>query len=180
MTEVAPMISSRSSFGCTVNVHSNEIYVAGGYTNGITTARCEAYNAHTNTWRELPALNEEKCATSLCVMGGRYLYCFGGFSKSDSSGALLLQTIEMLDLNSKDSKWVTLQVKLPQQVCDMGSVPLSGNSILLFGGWMKTASSAAFVMNQTNDGANHSFAHVKQGLEKPDFFMVTGVGMKCE
>jgi len=90
MTEMLSMISSRSSFGCTVNVHQNEIYVAGGYTNGVASKRCEAYNIQTNTWRELPALNEEKCATSLCLMGGRYLYCFGGFTKNDTQAALLL------------------------------------------------------------------------------------------
>ncbi len=92
------MLTSRSSFGCTVNVHSNEIYVAGGYNNGVPTRKCEAYNVATNTWRELSSLNEEKCAVSLCVLGGRWLYCIGGFSKPDSNGAFLLATIEMLDL----------------------------------------------------------------------------------
>ena len=114
MSEVASMISSRSSFGCTVNVHTNEIYVAGGYTNALTSRKCEAYNVATNTWRELPSLNEEKCASSLCVLGGRYLYCIGGFSKADASGALLLNTIEMLDLNSPSAKWVKLSIQLPQ------------------------------------------------------------------
>jgi len=98
MEEMASMISTRSSFGCTINVHQNEIYVAGGYIMGAVSKKCEAYNVATNTWRELPPLNEEKCASSLCVLGGRYLYCIGGFSKSDSSGAYLLSTIEMLDL----------------------------------------------------------------------------------
>lgn len=98
MTEMTPMISSRSSFGCTVNVHSNEIYVAGGYTMGVASRKCEAYNVTTNTWRELPNLNEEKCSSSLCILGGRYLYCIGGYSKADSSGAYLLSTIEMVDL----------------------------------------------------------------------------------
>ena len=114
MEEMAPMISTRSSFGCTVNVHQNEIYVAGGYVMGAVSRKCEAYNVTMNTWRELPQLNEEKCASSLCVLGGRYLYCIGGFSKADSSGAYLLSTIEMLDLWSSNAKWVTLAIKLPQ------------------------------------------------------------------
>jgi len=45
---------------------------------------------------------------------------------------------------------------------------------------MKTACTNAFVMTQHNGGESHQFTHVKQGLEKPDFFMVTGVGMKSE
>ena len=44
MQEMSPMITSRSSFGCTVNVHTKEIYVVGGYTVGNTTKRCEAYD----------------------------------------------------------------------------------------------------------------------------------------
>lgn len=92
------MINSRSSFGCTLNVHCQEIYVAGGYTHGVTTKMCEAYLAEQNRWRELPQLNEEKCSSSLCVLGGRFLYCFGGFSKADASGAYLLSTVELLNL----------------------------------------------------------------------------------
>jgi len=32
--EKAPMLSSRSSFGCVINVTRDEIYVAGGYIDG--------------------------------------------------------------------------------------------------------------------------------------------------
>ena len=113
MTEMCPMIISRSSFGCTINVHSNEIFVAGGFTHGVTTRKCEAYSVATNIWRELPLLNEEKCASSLCFLNGRYLYCIGGYRKADSSGAYLLSTIEMLDLWHAYPKWNTLAIKLP-------------------------------------------------------------------
>jgi hypothetical protein len=113
MTEMATMITSRSSFGCTVNVHSGEIYVSGGYSNGVTIKKCEAYSVQANSWRDLPNLNEEKCASSLCMLKARYLYCFGGFSKADSSGAFLLSTIEMVDLFQSTLKWSTLAIKLP-------------------------------------------------------------------
>ena len=113
MEEMEPMNIPRSNYAATINVHSNEIYVAGGYTNNsVMTRRCEAYNVATNTWRELSQLSEEKCSASLCILGGRYLYCIGGFSKPDC-GAYLLSTIEMLDLYSQNQKWVTLAVKLP-------------------------------------------------------------------
>ena len=72
---------SRSSHGATVNVHKNEIYVAGGYHMGELTRTCEAYSLSTNTWRPLPALNEPKCSVTLCTLNGRYLYCFGGLTK---------------------------------------------------------------------------------------------------
>ena len=100
------MISSRSSFGCTVNVHTNQIYVAGGQTNGVQTKKCEVYDILSNNWRELPDLNEAKSAASLCILSGRWLYCMGGFSKPDSgSPATLLTSIEILDLWSPAAKW---------------------------------------------------------------------------
>jgi hypothetical protein len=105
MNEVAPMINGRASFGCTQNVHTNEIYVTGGYIKGVPTKKCEAYNVQTNQWRELPDLNEEKCASSLCVLGGRYLYCIGGFVKSPDQSANVISTIEMLDLENPSAKW---------------------------------------------------------------------------
>jgi len=72
---------SRSSHGCTVNVHKNEIYVAGGYHNGELTRTCEAYSIQANSWRTLPPLNEAKCSVTLCTLNSRYLYCFGGLTK---------------------------------------------------------------------------------------------------
>jgi hypothetical protein len=40
----------------------------------------------------------------------------------------------------------------------MGAVPLNKNSILLFGGWSKTATQSAFILNQQPSGDN-TFQH---------------------
>lgn len=97
ITKKAPMIHSRSNFGCTVNVATNEIIVVGGYENSVLTKTCEVYSVKQDKWRLLPSLNEEKCSSALCVLNGRFLYCLGGLAKTDQ-GAYLLSTIEMLDL----------------------------------------------------------------------------------
>lgn len=47
----ADLLTSRSSHGATINVHKNEIYVAGGYHSGDLTRTCEAYSVTTNQWR---------------------------------------------------------------------------------------------------------------------------------
>lgn len=39
----AEMLQSRSSHGCTINTHRDEIYVAGGYHMGELTSTSEAY-----------------------------------------------------------------------------------------------------------------------------------------
>ena len=44
----ADMKVSRSSHGCTINVRRNEIYVAGGYHEGVLTRSCEAYSISTD------------------------------------------------------------------------------------------------------------------------------------
>jgi len=106
------MIHPRSNFGCTVNVASNEIIVAGGYENGVLTRSCEIYSVAENRWRELPSLNEEKCSSALCVLNNRYVYCLGGLAKTEQ-GAYLLSTIEMLDMKSAVPRWVNLAYRLP-------------------------------------------------------------------
>ena len=106
------MIHCRSNFGCTVNVSTNEIIVAGGYENGVLSKSCEVYSVREDRWRELPPLNEEKCSSALCVLNGRYIYCLGGLAKTDQ-GAYLLSTIEMLDLQAVNPKWTNLAYRLP-------------------------------------------------------------------
>ena len=132
----ADLLQSRSSHGCTGNVHKNEVYVAGGYHLGELSNSCEAYSVKSNAWRQLPPLNEAKCSVTLCTLDGRFLYCLGGLKKQDFT-AFLLNSIEVLDLEAPN-KWLILSLKLPQEVCDLGAVPLNGSDILLFGGWNKS------------------------------------------
>jgi N-acetylneuraminic acid mutarotase len=49
--EKAKMLTSRSSHGATINVYRNEIYVAGGYHQGMLTRTCEVYSIEKNEWR---------------------------------------------------------------------------------------------------------------------------------
>lgn len=109
----ADMLESRSAHGCTVNMHKNEIYVAGGYHMGELTDTCEAYSVQSNTWRRLPSLNEAKCSAALCCLNGRFLYCFGGLAKKDNT-PFLLNSIEVLDLEAANPKWLILSLKIPQ------------------------------------------------------------------
>lgn len=188
----APMLRPRSNFGCTINVAANEIIVAGGYENGKLTRSCELYSVADDAWRELPPLNEEKCSSALCVLASRYVYCLGGLAKTDQ-GAYLLSTIEMLDLKAAVPRWVSLAYRLPQQVCDIGAVPINEKQILLCGGWNKQPQVTSFILEQyrtsptqmapggaqAQDQVGHKFVHVNSAMDKPDFFLVTGVAMEC-
>lgn len=88
---------------------------------------------------------------TLCTLNGRYLYCLGGLTKQES-GAFLLGSIEVLDLEAPQPKWLMLSVKMPHQVCDVGAIPLSETDILVYGGWNKSPVNTAFIVRQTIRG----------------------------
>lgn len=94
------MNDARASFGCLyVPSASPKIVVTGGYINGKLSTRCEVYNINSDTWNQLPEMNEAKASSSLCLMNDRYLYCFGGLSRNALGQAYLTNTIEMLYLD---------------------------------------------------------------------------------
>jgi hypothetical protein len=100
-------------------------------------------------------------------------------SKQENS-AYLLSSIEMLDLEAQNPKWIMLSIKMPHQVCDLGALPLNSTDILLFGGWNKQAIHNAFILKQSIQRGQciHTFIQVGNLMEKPDFFMISGVAMR--
>lgn len=79
------MNDPRASFGCTISPQRQEIYVAGGYINGVPTDKCEVYSIQNDKWRRLPDLSEKKCSTSLCILDNKFLYAMGGLSKANDT-----------------------------------------------------------------------------------------------
>lgn len=111
---LACMNDNRASFGCLyIPRQSPEIIVAGGYINGRLTAKCERYSVAKDQWTPLPDLNESKASSSLCLLNDRFLYCFGGLSRTPQGGAFLTNSIEMLDLCDPKAKWEKLPLTLP-------------------------------------------------------------------
>lgn len=106
-TQKAKMQISRASFGCTYSPSKNEIFVAGGYTEGVLSKKCEKYSVANDKWEWLPDMNEMKGSMSLCLVDeGRYLYSIGGLSKIEGSASVQLNTtIERLDLTNPSASW---------------------------------------------------------------------------
>ena len=141
---------SRASFGCTYSATRNEIFVAGGYTEGDLNKKCEKYSVANNVWTELPELNEFKCSQSLCLLDNKHLYSIGGLSKIDSN-VQLNTTIERLDLqplNIQTWNWQVLPLRLNEAACDIGCLALSKDEILIFGGWNKTPLQSAWILRK--------------------------------
>ncbi|TNV82888.1 hypothetical protein FGO68_gene13992 [Halteria grandinella] len=196
-SQKAKMLQSRASFGCTYNPTKNEIFVVGGYTEGQLTKKCEKYIAAEDKWVQLPELNEAKCSLSLVLLDeGKYLYAVGGLAKLDS-GVSLSNTVEKIDLTNLAAGWQIVPIKLAEPACDIGAISISKDEILLFGGWNKNPLSGAYILKKMDNGpvqipsqlvsigqktdlVRHELRPVEGGLERPDFFMTTGVAMKTD
>ena len=63
--------------------------------------RAEKFCIATNTWTELPMLNEEKYNHSSCSFEHRYVFLFGG----NTSGEKDFDIIERLDFLQSDPSW---------------------------------------------------------------------------
>ena len=136
-TQKANMQMSRASFGCTYCPNKNEIFVAGGYCEGVLTKKVERYSVAEDKWYWLPDLNESKCSMSLCLADdSKYLYSIGGLSKVEN-GVQICSTIERLDLSNPSASWQLLPVKLHESACDVGCISVAKDEILIFGGWNK-------------------------------------------
>lgn len=117
------MIHSRVSFSTVYDHLRHEIYVTGGYSQGVLVKTCEAYSVRENKWRQLPDQNLSHCSSGLAIMG-RYLYSFGGLKKNDNS-VQTLPMIERLDLEDTSRGWESLPQMIAQGFADMGCVNLS-------------------------------------------------------
>ena len=139
---------SRASFGCLYSTINNEIYVAGGYSEGELTKKVEKYSVAEDKWTFLPDLNEFKCSMSLCMLDdNKYLYSIGGLSKIEQN-IQLNTTIERLDLSNPNAQWQVMPIKLPEAACDLGCVAVSKDEILIFGGWNKNPLRSAYILKK--------------------------------
>lgn len=192
------MITPRASFGCIYSPSKNEIFVAGGYTEGQLTKKTEKYIVSEDKWVALPDLTEAKCSMSLCQMeDGRFLYAMGGLNKLDNnSGVALCSNIERLDLTNLCAGWHSVPVKLAEAACDIGCINLSRDEILIFGGWNKNPLNAAYILkkvesapvqlppqmigHQRTDYVRHEIKPIEGIMERPDFFLTNGIAMKVD
>jgi|LauGreDrversion4_2_1035121.scaffolds.fasta_scaffold470589_1 hypothetical protein len=139
---------SRASFGCVYSAQRNEIFVAGGYTEGELNKKVERYSIAEDKWTFLPDLNEYKCSMSLCLLDdSRYLYSIGGLSKVDQN-IQLNTTIERLDLSNPNATWQVMPAKLTEAACDLGCVAISKDEILIMGGWNKNPLRNAYIIKK--------------------------------
>lgn len=125
------MINRRMCFGSAA-LNGDSIFVVGGYNHTRAMNECERFDCKKATWGPVAALNVKKSSTGVCVLGGRLLYCFGGYLNDAREDT----TIEVMNLTTcskwelvalaEGSKWFGRQ--------NPGVVAISDGEILVFGG----------------------------------------------
>jgi hypothetical protein len=112
---VAPMNKERFDFAAVVM--NNEIYVFGGKVlleyNHVTktraTSRAEKYDPTTNTWLELPKMNQARSSPSVIIVN-KMPYVIGG---DNFDGTKVLDSIERLDV--RNQRWIEETYKVSHE-----------------------------------------------------------------
>ena len=112
--------------------------IGGNISKSKVTDTVECFDTQLNFWYPVGSLQKARSCTSACSVGNRYLYVFPGQQKETQN------TIEFLDVGNpiqdprdlKKVKWalITIQNSDMAQSFGFGSVLLTQNELLLFGG----------------------------------------------
>jgi N-acetylneuraminic acid mutarotase len=182
-----PMKYCRIETCCIINDETDQIFVLGGVTNDNDTPFCEKLDIAKNKWTQLPSLNEAKNSISALILNGRRLYVFGGACGENREIDLTHQTvsIEVLDLYPKFKEnfmWDLLEVRLQMPLWGIGTLALSKDKIMLFGGTDGNCESQdVFVLAVKEEEGKetlHELNRLKTRLVKPDWFYNFDIGTK--
>lgn len=115
---------------------SNALYVVGGTNSTGFLASCEEYLVDKNKWRQIASLTEGKKWVSVCGIGDRYLYAFGGVLNPSEAATDKIECIDTTDVSSKQWKVITLTMgaDLWKKNFFVGALQAPAGDIMLFGG----------------------------------------------
>lgn len=133
-----PMRIGRFNTALTLLSDKLIMVIGGCISKDRSTEIVECFNTETNMWYPVSSLNKSRSSTTAVTIGNRYIYVFPGQPRDTWN------TIEFLDVGApmtplkdfKTLKWVTLSIANNDmaQSFAFGSVTLSQNELLLFGG----------------------------------------------
>eukprot|EP00826_Nyctotherus_ovalis_P058874 TRINITY_DN8134_c0_g1_i17.p1 TRINITY_DN8134_c0_g1~~TRINITY_DN8134_c0_g1_i17.p1 ORF type:complete len:215 (+),score=87.06 TRINITY_DN8134_c0_g1_i17:25-645(+) len=113
-------------------LNNKEFVTIGGYSDTFKHLNdCDKYNIDSDSWENLPSLNEKKQSMAACLFQGREIYVIGGFNGSR------LATIERLTVNPLAKEWVTVDVPNGDEIVPFScgvAAQVSANEILILRG----------------------------------------------
>ncbi len=161
--ERAGMLTKRSHFGL-LNT-TTLLFSAGGISDWYTLQSAEFYEKSTDSWHKMGMLNEIKWCLSLCMLGGKTLYCFGGYITEKgvctnmSDPRVVSQLIERYDLSKSPDMWERIDLGKKTSYTPMAgmcSSPVDATHILIFGGRdnTETERDSAFIFDAGSGTVN--------------------------
>jgi len=131
LLEKSPMIATRRrQFG--LCYMSKNLFVVGGYVNGIVSNHCERYDIRSNEWLEIAPMPKKLREVSICAFNNRYIYRFFGLTAQ----GYIDTSIDRYD--AVRDKWVSINLKDPAGALKEVYLPLctqiNQESIFIFGG----------------------------------------------
>jgi len=118
-THLADIPAEHSRGGCKVCCVEGNIYLVGGHFD----RRVTEYNPRTNTWRNMPSLQQGRVGHSVCTLDNKIFVLGGGYNNT---------TCEMLDLSDDDPHWRYIAMMNSKHYGD-GAVVIEGKIYVLGG-----------------------------------------------
>ena len=129
---LASMLQGRSRHAVVSNEEHHTLYAIAGESAEGVIAACEVYDLKENQWKAAPALNDPRCGHSACLLGGKFIYVFGGWNQN------YLSSIECLEL-AESKKWDTIKLSKKHNILKAlqcpGMVAVKDHEIMIFGGY---------------------------------------------
>ena len=85
-----------STIGCSLCCLEGNIYLVGGDVGHGPGSRVSEYNPRTNTWRNLPCLQQERSVPNVCTLDNKIFVMGGDYN---------VTSCEMLDMSDDDPQW---------------------------------------------------------------------------
>ncbi len=137
-----------------VALGTTALFAVGGCNNLGDTASCEMYEVAGGVWKQCPSLTEQKKWATVCTLGSKFLYAFGGVTKDTKKDS---DVIECLDVEHGFTAptWTVFHLEKGKELWKrcvfMGASEIAPGQILLFGGLVNKADSAeSFIFAPAN------------------------------
>lgn len=140
--------------------------------SGFNSKKCERFDLKTNTWTELPELNDARSFPNCIFLENKFIYVFGGLIDNQSKSNLYLERLNVL----VNTAWEKLEINsiVENSIQSLpfycGLIRTSSDKLLLVGGKYDKESFAVNTILKYNLKENNLEEYSEAKLPTPDEF----------
>lgn len=157
-TENGPLKTVRKSslqfprHGHSLTCISDKLLIATGSALEKAAKSCEFYNIELDTWFNQPSLNKGRHYHSSCVFNDQWIYVFAGVESTTKKYTNSIERFNYAQTVSNETKWELILDINPAFTIrqGLGSVQVSAQEILLFGGFSGEFLDDVFTLKHTD------------------------------